>query len=274
MWHRQRASGQGESMWREWCGSSGVAAAADGSSWTEPAGGDQSGSRACVRAGAQTWRSHLRGRQRGRSERASGSWRTFFEFTPDLADIGIPIRLFDSLIAEQTGTVTPESRHPEARRYLNQVRQVSHNPYPDTGIFNLRRWRGHARAPGSRRAGYTGEHRSSEVIRGQQRSSVAVRRTHLDRQAIRGHQWGHQAHSPGSSCRLQRRALTFAAVAGVPPPMSSRRSLRVDRAGSPSTYPIAAARCQSCVVCTSRVVAALLPTATCSFIPPSTGRQV
>ena len=82
MWHRQRASGQGESMWREWCGSSGVAAAADGSSWTEPAGDDQSGSRACVRAGAQTWRSHLRGRQRGRSERASGSWRTFFEFTP------------------------------------------------------------------------------------------------------------------------------------------------------------------------------------------------
>ena len=57
---------------------------------------------------------------------------------------------------------------------------------------------------------------------------------------IRGHQWGHQAHSPGSSCRLQRRALTFAAVAGVSAPMSSRRSLRVDRAGSPSTYPIAA----------------------------------
>ena len=37
--------------------------------------------RACVRAGAQTWRAHLRGRQRGRSERASGRWRTFFEFT-------------------------------------------------------------------------------------------------------------------------------------------------------------------------------------------------
>ena len=69
-------------MWREECGSSGVAAAADGSSWVEPAGDDQSGGRACVRAGAQTWRAHLRGHQRGRSERASGRWRTFFEFTP------------------------------------------------------------------------------------------------------------------------------------------------------------------------------------------------
>ena len=39
-------------MWRERCGSSGVAAAADGSSWAEPAGGDQSEGRACVRAGA------------------------------------------------------------------------------------------------------------------------------------------------------------------------------------------------------------------------------
>jgi hypothetical protein len=68
-------------MWRERCGGSGVAAAADGSSWAEPAGDDQSGGRACVRAGAQTWRAHLRGRQRGRSERASGRWRTFFEFT-------------------------------------------------------------------------------------------------------------------------------------------------------------------------------------------------
>ena len=33
-------------MWRERCGSSGVAAAAGGSSWAEPAGGDQSGGRA------------------------------------------------------------------------------------------------------------------------------------------------------------------------------------------------------------------------------------
>ena len=32
-----------------------------GSSWAEPAGGDQSGGRACVRACAQTWRVNLRG---------------------------------------------------------------------------------------------------------------------------------------------------------------------------------------------------------------------
>jgi hypothetical protein len=81
VWHRQRTSSRGGPMWRERCGSSGVAAAAVGSSWAEPAGDDQSGGRACVRAGAQTWRAHLRGRQRGRSERASGRWRAFFEFT-------------------------------------------------------------------------------------------------------------------------------------------------------------------------------------------------
>ena len=40
-------------MWREECGSSGVAAAADGSSWVEPAGDDQSeGRAACSRAAA------------------------------------------------------------------------------------------------------------------------------------------------------------------------------------------------------------------------------
>ena len=81
VWHHQRTSSRGGPMWRERCGSSGVAAAADGSSWAEPAGDDQSGGRACVRAGAQTWLAHLRGRQRGRGERASGRWRAFFEFT-------------------------------------------------------------------------------------------------------------------------------------------------------------------------------------------------
>ena len=48
-------------MRRERFGSSGVAAAADGSSGAGPAVGDQSEGRACVRAGAQTWRAHLRG---------------------------------------------------------------------------------------------------------------------------------------------------------------------------------------------------------------------
>ena len=81
VWHHQRTSSRGGPMWRERCGSSGVAAAADGSSWAEPAGDDQSGGRACVRAGAQTWLAHLRGRQRGRGERASGRWRAFFDFT-------------------------------------------------------------------------------------------------------------------------------------------------------------------------------------------------
>ena len=69
-------------MWRERFGSSGVAAAVDGSSGAGPAVGDQSEGRACVRAGAQTWRAHLRGHQRGRGGRASGRWRTSFEFTP------------------------------------------------------------------------------------------------------------------------------------------------------------------------------------------------
>ena len=65
--------------------SSGVVAAAaeDGSSWAEPAGGDQSGGRACVRAGAQTWRAHLRGRQRGRSERASEQRKRPFGYAHD-----------------------------------------------------------------------------------------------------------------------------------------------------------------------------------------------
>ena len=56
-------------MWQKRCGSSGVAAAAGGSSGAGPAVGDQSEGRACVRAGAQTWRAHLRGYQRGRIER-------------------------------------------------------------------------------------------------------------------------------------------------------------------------------------------------------------
>ena len=90
VWHRQRTSSRGGPMWRERCGSSGVAAAAGGSSWAEPAGDDQSGGRACVRAGAQTWRAHLRGRQRGRSERASGRWRAFFEFTTIAFCIMVP----------------------------------------------------------------------------------------------------------------------------------------------------------------------------------------
>jgi hypothetical protein len=85
VWHHQRTSSRGGPMWRERCGSSGVAAAADGSSWAEPAGDDQSGGRACVRAGAQTWLAHLRGRQRGRDGRASGRWRAFFEFTASLS---------------------------------------------------------------------------------------------------------------------------------------------------------------------------------------------
>ena len=86
VWHHQRTSSRGGPMWRERCGSSGVAAAADGSRWAEPAGVDQSGGRACVRAGAQTWLAHLRGRQRGRGERASGRWRAFFEFTIQIHD--------------------------------------------------------------------------------------------------------------------------------------------------------------------------------------------
>ena len=61
-------------MWRERCGSSGVAAAADGSSWAEPAGGDQSEGRACVRAGALAWRAHLRGHQRGRGAGGGVGW--------------------------------------------------------------------------------------------------------------------------------------------------------------------------------------------------------
>ena len=68
-------------MWRERFGSSGVAAAIDGSSGAGPAVGDQSEGRACVRAGAQTWRAHLRGHQRGRGGRASGRLRASFEFT-------------------------------------------------------------------------------------------------------------------------------------------------------------------------------------------------
>ena len=71
-------------MWRERFGSSDVAAV-DGSSGAGPAVGDQSEGRACVRAGAQTWRAHLRGHQRGRSGRASGRWRTLFEFTPNMS---------------------------------------------------------------------------------------------------------------------------------------------------------------------------------------------
>ena len=74
-------SSRGGPMWRERFGSSGVAAAVDGSSGAGPAVGDQSEGRACVRAGAQTWRAHLRGHQRGRGGRASGRWRTSFEFT-------------------------------------------------------------------------------------------------------------------------------------------------------------------------------------------------
>ena len=73
-------------MWRERFGSSGVAAAVDGSSGAGPAVGDQSEGRACVRAGAQIWRAHLRGHQRGRGGRASGRWRTLFEFTPPEED--------------------------------------------------------------------------------------------------------------------------------------------------------------------------------------------
>ena len=65
-------------MWQKRCGSSGVAAAAGGSSGAGPAMGDQSEDRTCVRAGAQTWRAHLRGYQRGRSGRASGRNRTWF----------------------------------------------------------------------------------------------------------------------------------------------------------------------------------------------------
>ena len=65
-------------MWQKRCGSSGVAAAAGGSSGAGPAVGGQSEGRACVRAGAQTWRAHLRGYQRGRSGRASGRNRTWF----------------------------------------------------------------------------------------------------------------------------------------------------------------------------------------------------
>ena len=77
-WHRQRNSGRGGPMWQKRCGSSGVAAAAGGSSGAGPAVGGQSEGRACVRAGAQTWRAHLRGYQRGRSGRASGRNRTWF----------------------------------------------------------------------------------------------------------------------------------------------------------------------------------------------------
>ena len=83
-WHRQRGSGRGGPMWQKRCGSSGVAAAAGGSSGAGPAVlGDQSEGRACVRAGAQTpdlarTRAHLRGYQRGRSGRASGRNRTWF----------------------------------------------------------------------------------------------------------------------------------------------------------------------------------------------------
>ena len=66
-------------MWRERFGSSDVAAAVDGSSGAGPAVGDQSEGRACVRAGAQTWRAHLRGHQRGRGGRESGRWRTSFK---------------------------------------------------------------------------------------------------------------------------------------------------------------------------------------------------
>ena len=51
-------------VWQQRCGSSGRWQQLGGA-----AGDDQSGGRACVRAGAQTWRAHLRGRQRGRSER-------------------------------------------------------------------------------------------------------------------------------------------------------------------------------------------------------------
>ena len=50
-------------MRRERFGSSGVAAAADGSSGAGLAVINQSEGRACVRAGAQTWRAHLRGYQ-------------------------------------------------------------------------------------------------------------------------------------------------------------------------------------------------------------------
>ena len=59
-------------MQRERCGSSGVAAAADGSSGAKPAGDDQSERRACVRAGVLVWRAHLYGASPVRSMRADG----------------------------------------------------------------------------------------------------------------------------------------------------------------------------------------------------------
>ena len=85
VWHHQRTSSRGGPMWRERCGSSGVAAAADGSSWAEPAGDDQSGGRACVRAGAQTWLAHLRGRQRECTNRTCRTSRFSKSLAPSLA---------------------------------------------------------------------------------------------------------------------------------------------------------------------------------------------
>ena len=83
-------------MWQKRCGSSGVAAAAGGSSGAGPAVGGQSDGRACVRAGAQTWRAHLRGYQRGRSGRASGRNRTWFFKGTTLRVERVELRSFES----------------------------------------------------------------------------------------------------------------------------------------------------------------------------------
>ena len=79
--------------------------------------------------------------------------------------------------------MTPESRHPEARRYLNQVRHASISQ-PLSGYWNLQST-SMARSCASAWIASCRLHRRAQVIRGHQRSTEVIS--------------GSQAHSPGSS---------------------------------------------------------------------------
>ena len=75
-------------MWRERCGSSGVAAAADGSSWAEPAAGmiNQGVARAFARVRRPGLLTFAAVSEVGVSGRRVGAWRAFFEFTMGLQE--------------------------------------------------------------------------------------------------------------------------------------------------------------------------------------------